>query len=91
MEIERKYLIHKIPFSLEGFCCRRIEQGYLCTEPVVIVQTQRPITTALITEKCLITHPHPPAPDIGPGTATRSDRPDASVHRRLTLPAGYGC
>ena len=38
MEIERKYLIDKIPFSLEGFCCRRIEQGYLCTEPVVRVR-----------------------------------------------------
>ena len=38
MEIERKYLIDKIPFSLEGFCCRRIEQGYLCTEPVVRIR-----------------------------------------------------
>ena len=38
MEIERKYLIDKIPFSLEEFCCRRIEQGYLCTEPVVRIR-----------------------------------------------------
>ncbi len=38
MEIERKYLIDKIPFSLEGFRCRRIEQGYLCTEPVVRIR-----------------------------------------------------
>ena len=38
MEIERKYLIDKIQFSLEGFCCRRIEQGYLCTEPVVRIR-----------------------------------------------------
>lgn len=38
MEIERKYLIDKIPFSLEGFRCRHIEQGYLCTEPVVRIR-----------------------------------------------------
>ena len=37
MEIERKYLIdkNKIPFQPSDFPCRRIEQGYLCTEPVV--------------------------------------------------------
>lgn len=38
MEIERKYLISKIPFSLEEYHCRTIEQGYLSTEPVVRVR-----------------------------------------------------
>ena len=40
MEIERKYLIdkNKIPFQPSDFPCRRIEQGYLCTEPVVRVR-----------------------------------------------------
>ena len=40
MEIERKYLIdkNKIPFHPSDFPCRRIEQGYLCTEPVVRVR-----------------------------------------------------
>lgn len=40
MEIERKYLIKKemIPFEPETFPCRRIEQGYLCTDPVVRVR-----------------------------------------------------
>ncbi len=40
MEIERKYLIQKehIPFSPADFPCRHIEQGYLCTAPVVRIR-----------------------------------------------------
>ncbi len=40
MEIERKYLIdkEKLPFSPEDYPCRHIEQGYLCTEPVVRIR-----------------------------------------------------
>ncbi len=38
MEIERKYLITSIPFSLDNYHCRTIEQGYLSTEPVVRVR-----------------------------------------------------
>lgn len=35
MEIERKYLIGQIPKELNITKTREIEQGYLCTEPVV--------------------------------------------------------
>lgn len=40
MEIERKYLIDpgRLPFSPEVYPCHIIEQGYLCTEPVVRVR-----------------------------------------------------
>jgi len=38
MEIERKFLIKELPFSLEGFKKRDIEQAYLCTEPVIRVR-----------------------------------------------------
>lgn len=40
MEIERKYLIEKenIPLSYEDYPCRRIEQGYLCTAPVIRIR-----------------------------------------------------
>lgn len=38
MEIERKYLISEIPFDLSEYKCRHIEQGYLCTEPVVRIR-----------------------------------------------------
>ena len=35
MEIERKYLISSVPFALSSYPCRKIEQGYLSTAPVV--------------------------------------------------------
>lgn len=38
MEIERKYLIDKIPEHLNIIRTREIEQGYLCTEPVVRIR-----------------------------------------------------
>ena len=38
MEIERKYLIDQIPFDLSEYPYRKIEQGYLCTEPVVRIR-----------------------------------------------------
>ena len=38
MEIERKFLVKKMPADLERYPCRRIEQGYLCTGPVVRVR-----------------------------------------------------
>lgn len=38
MEIERKYLIHEVPEICLSYPSTRIEQGYLCTEPVVRVR-----------------------------------------------------
>ena len=41
MEIERKFLIEDtsaLPFRPEEYPSRRIEQGYLCTEPVVRIR-----------------------------------------------------
>ena len=35
MEIERKYLIPEIPNNLHITKTRELEQGYLCTSPVV--------------------------------------------------------
>lgn len=40
MEIERKYLIQNLPSGLEKYPSHRIEQGYLCTEPVVRIRRQ---------------------------------------------------
>ena len=40
MEIERKYLIKKLPENLAEFEHHLIEQGYLCTEPVVRIRRQ---------------------------------------------------
>ena len=38
MEIERKYLLHRLPEKLEQYPRLRIEQGYLCTDPVVRIR-----------------------------------------------------
>ncbi len=40
MEIERKFLtdLNLLPFKPENFPCRKIEQGYLCTSPVVRIR-----------------------------------------------------
>ena len=33
MEIERKYLIHKLPDDLDSYPRKKIQQAYLCTSP----------------------------------------------------------
>ena len=40
MEIERKFIIDKnnLPENLIDYPCRHIEQGYLCTDPVVRIR-----------------------------------------------------
>ncbi len=38
MEIERKYLISSVPFDFSSYPCRKIEQGYLSTSPVVRIR-----------------------------------------------------
>lgn len=38
MEIERKYLIKELPQDLEKYSKRELEQGYLCTEPVIRIR-----------------------------------------------------
>lgn len=38
MEIERKFLIQKMPDNLEDYPHTRIEQGYLCTAPVLRIR-----------------------------------------------------
>lgn len=40
MEIERKFLVKQLPQNLAHYPFHRIEQGYLCTKPVVRVRRQ---------------------------------------------------
>ena len=40
MEIERKFTVKYLPEKLSGFVCHQIEQGYLCTDPVVRIRRQ---------------------------------------------------
>lgn len=38
MEIERKYLVKELPKDLDSYPKRELEQGYLCTSPVVRIR-----------------------------------------------------
>ena len=38
MEIERKFTIKQLPDNLEQYQCLSIEQGYLCTNPIVRIR-----------------------------------------------------
>lgn len=38
MEIERKYLIRLLPENLSQYQCKKIAQGYICTNPVVRIR-----------------------------------------------------
>ena len=40
MEIEKKYLIKQLPDNLSSYNFHLIEQGYLCTDPVVRVRRE---------------------------------------------------
>lgn len=40
MEIERKFLIEKLPADLSSYKCLLIEQAYLCTDPVIRVRRE---------------------------------------------------
>lgn len=40
MEIERKYLIEKLPECLDRYPHKELEQAYLCTDPVVRVRRE---------------------------------------------------
>ncbi|MBR3770703.1 MAG: CYTH domain-containing protein [Clostridium sp.] len=38
MEIERKYLVNKLPGNLEQYACKEIEQAYLCKKPTIRIR-----------------------------------------------------
>ena len=38
MEIERKFLVGRLPDRLDTYPCVRIEQAYLCTDPVLRIR-----------------------------------------------------
>lgn len=40
MEIERKFLVKSLPTNLEQYTCIQMEQGYLCTDPVVRIRKE---------------------------------------------------
>ena len=54
MEIERKFLIKKLPDNLTSYKARKIEQAYLCTDPVVRVRRDNDDYYLTYKSKCMI-------------------------------------
>ena len=44
-EIEKKYLVNEIPFDLDSYPNHRMEQAYLCTDPVVRIRREDDLYT----------------------------------------------
>lgn len=38
MEIEKKFLVRKLPENLTQYSVKHMEQGYLCTDPVLRIR-----------------------------------------------------
>lgn len=51
MEIERKFLIKKLPENLEQYSCHHLEQVYLSTNPVIRVRKKQPVTPSMASDK----------------------------------------
>ena len=54
MEIERKYLVSSLPADYQSYPFHRIEQAYLCTEPVVRVRREDETSYLTYTSKGLL-------------------------------------
>ncbi len=54
MEIERKFLIHKLQDNLNAYPFQLLEQAYLCTDPVVRVRRSDDIYTLTYKSKGLM-------------------------------------
>ena len=56
MEIERKFLIKKLPDDLEAYRCLTIEQAYLCTDPTIRIRRENDSYYMTYKGKGLLSH-----------------------------------
>ena len=52
MEIERKYLVSRLPEGLDAFAHTEIEQGYLCTSPTLRIRKAGDACILTVKEHC---------------------------------------
>ncbi|MDE6025229.1 MAG: CYTH domain-containing protein [Lachnospiraceae bacterium] len=56
MEIEKKYLINRLPDKLDDYVHHHIEQGYVCTHPVIRIRKKLTYKSgSLIGQKLILT------------------------------------
>jgi CYTH domain-containing protein len=70
MEIEKKFLLRRVP-DLEEYPVKHIEQGYLCTDPVVRIRKSN--------DRYILTYK-------APRTDEQSDGGDVRVNREVEVP-----
>ena len=78
MEIERKYLISSVPFALSSYPCRKIEQGYLSTAPVVRLKDSLFIELDIFSG------------DLAPLMLAEVEFPDKETANHFTPPKWFG-
>lgn len=90
MEIERKFLITKLPSNLNDYPVRVIEQGYLSTEPVVRVRRDNDLYELTYKSKGLMTreeHNMPLTPESYTHLLSKADGKIISK-KRYMIPYG---
>ena len=90
MEIERKYLIDRIPEELNIVRTREIEQGYLCTEPVVRIRRDNDNYELTYKSKGLLSREEYNLPLTGEAYAHLKEKIDGRliVKTRYEIPLG---
>lgn len=76
MEIERKFLIKQLPQNLQDYPHHHIEQGYLCTSPVVRIRREDETYTLTYKSKGLLSREEynlPLTPDSYSHLKTKTD------------------
>ncbi|MCI8375892.1 MAG: CYTH domain-containing protein [Lachnospiraceae bacterium] len=92
MEIERKFLISKLPENLDTYPFQLLEQAYLCTEPVVRVRRSDDTYTLTYKSKGLMSREEYNLPLTAESYEHLKKKADGNVIRkkrfRIPLPEG---
>jgi adenylate cyclase len=93
MEIERKFLISKLPENLHQYPFHELEQAYLCTDPVVRIRRSDDSYYLTYKSRGLLAREEANLPLHAEGYAHLLTKADGTVIRKkrylLPLPKGY--
>ena len=92
MEIERKFLIKALPENLESYPFHRLEQAYLCTDPVVRVRRSDDEYILTYKSKGLMSREEYNLPLTAEGYRHLKAKADGNIicKRRFLIPLEYG-
>ena len=92
MEIERKFLIQRLPENLETFPSEILEQAYLCTDPVVRVRRSNDTYTLTYKSKGLMSREEYNLPLTAESYEHLKQKADGNIirKRRYRIPLDSG-